>query len=417
MALASYRLCQRLLWTMLVFSLLLSIQGCALFDFQRDLNRFEGSYSLQTGQVVGTTSAPVIVGALEVGENQLTLKTYRVLKETGAFELIVPHAEYLIFAFADLNKDLKLNDNEPAAISEKLNSAPVVSADKKQRSITLQLGTLKKDDLQQLRANNKISLGLSPILENSGKVVASDDPKLSLEVGKMGLWKPMEFISQGYGGIFFLQPFSSEKTPVVFIHGAGGAPEHFRQMLEQLDTERFQPWLISYPSSFGLERIGTTIYRILLKLDLKHRAKPMILVSHSMGGLVARQVVASAVEDNNQRMFKKLLTIAAPWGGNNMAGLGIKHSPVVMPCWEDMSPGSPFLSRWQQTPLALPHTLIFAYHMEGRESESSDGTISLASQLTQVVQDNATHLLGYDATHTGILQHPLFLEEFESLIE
>lgn len=58
------------------------------------------------------------------------------------------------------------------------------------------------------------------------------------------------------------------------------------------------------------------------------------------GGLVAR----SFIMDHGARFpyVKLFISLATPWGGDEMAEYGVKQSPSVIPCWIDMQPGSPF---------------------------------------------------------------------------
>ena len=404
----------RLLRGGLVLFALLFFQGCSLLDFQDSMDSFEGASIVISGRVEGASSDPVIVGALAIEDNSLTLISYKVLPQPGAFELIVPKGEYLLFAFADSNRNLEYNDGEVASLY-RFNKQPDANS---VAGITLTLGDVDREEIQEITSSNQIKLKLIPFLENLGRVVGKDDSSLSVAVGEIGLWQPMQFISQGHGGIFFLEPYDAAKIPVVFIHGVGGAPDNFRQLIEHMDTDRFQPWLVSYPSSFRLERIGREIYNALIILELSYRPKSMILVAHSMGGLVARQVIHSAVEGGTPEMFKSLVTIATPWGGHAMAAVGVKRSPVVIPNWIDMSPGSDFLARWQEYPLQIPHQLIFAYRNEkGASDEATDGTIVLSSQLAPHMMHNAKRLLGYYATHIGILSHQALLVRFDMLLE
>lgn len=398
----------------LMFLVLLFAQGCSLLNFQDSLDRFDNSSFELAGSVEGASPDPVVVGALEIVDDGFVLTNYKVLPRPGAFEMILPNGPYLVFAFSDLNRNLEYDFTEPADLYR---FDDRIDADSVER-VTLSLGAVDQREVQEIISSHQIQLNLIPFIDNLGRVVSKDDPSLSVAVGEMGLWQPMEFISQGYGGVFFLEPYDADKIPVVFIHGVGGAPDNFRQLIESLDPDRFQPWLVSYPSSFRLERIGRGIYNALLFLELNHHPESMILVAHSMGGLVARQVVHSAVVGGTPEMIRGLVTIATPWAGHNMAAVGVKRSPVVIPNWVDMSPGSEFLDKWREYPLQIPHQLIFAYRNDGSASkDATDGTIVLSSQLAPHMMHYAERVLGYDATHTGILKHQDLLIRFETLLE
>jgi len=395
----------------LAATLLLALSGCGLFSFKESMDKVEKSTMTVAGEIVGKQGSNIIVGALEAADGSLTLVDYRVMRRPGDFKMRLFKADYLLFAYADENADLAYQTGEAAAFVK-------TSAAATDKTYELKLGSASAQEVSQLRADNRIQISLLPYRENIGRVVALDDPHLSLAVGEMGLWKPMEFFAEGHGGIFFLEPYDPQKIPVVLIHGVAGAPAHFEKIISTIDQSRYQVWLVSYPSSFRLKRLGNSIYNILMELHVKFDTGPMVLVSHSMGGVVARQVLDSAVNAGSVDIFSGLISIVAPWNGHEMASYGVEHSPVVIPCWEDMAPGSDFLKRWHTTPMPVPHQLVFAYRNEKKMSSgSSDGTISLASQLYQPVQEQAIRLLGVDANHVGVLEHPDLLKRFDDLLE
>lgn len=57
------------------------------------------------------------------------------------------------------------------------------------------------------------------------EIVTLDDPRFSLENGRLGLWEPIQFLRTVGGGVFFLEPFDPEKIPVILVHGLGGYTE------------------------------------------------------------------------------------------------------------------------------------------------------------------------------------------------
>src|SRR5262249_25329644 len=75
-----------------------------------------------------------------------------------------------------------------------------------------------------------------------------DAPAFGADFGQQGLWQPMRFLREAQVGVHLLQPYDPDKTPVLFVHGAGGTPQDWRYFIEHLDRERFQPWVYYYPS-------------------------------------------------------------------------------------------------------------------------------------------------------------------------
>lgn len=76
-----------------------------------------------------------------------------------------------------------------------------------------------------------------------GQVVSLDDPRFSATNARWGLWVPPEFLPDTGAGLYFLQEYDRDKTPILFVHGSGGNPTDFRFLIEGLDRSRYQPWV------------------------------------------------------------------------------------------------------------------------------------------------------------------------------
>ena len=57
--------------------------------------------------------------------------------------------------------------------------------------------------------------------------------------------------------------------------------------------------------------------------------------------------------------------MASPYGGNSAAASGVKYSPVVMPVWKSLEPGSQFLEQLfsRNRPPSSKHHLLFGYRI------------------------------------------------------
>ena len=72
-----------------------------------------------------------------------------------------------------------------------------------------------------------------------------------------------------------------------------------------------------------------------------------------------------------------------------------------------MVPGSPFQAALfkQPLPLDVRHYLFFAYKNDSTfATQSSDGVISLESQLYPLAQQQAVERYGFNETHTSVLK-------------
>jgi pimeloyl-ACP methyl ester carboxylesterase len=158
------------------------------------------------------------------------------------------------------------------------------------------------------------------------------------------------------------------------------------------------------------------------RLRAQHRVGRMVVVAHSMGGLVSRQSILEDFEANATRSVALYVTISSPLGGMSSAATGVRRSPVVVHSWRGLAPGSEFLDglyygdvpqRAQRRRLPA-HT---SYHMLfGYRGDSGDGVVSIASQLREEAQEEARSLRGFDEDHTSILRSPDAIAHLNELL-
>ncbi|MHC4547321.1 MAG: esterase/lipase family protein [Planctomycetota bacterium] len=134
----------------------------------------------------------------------------------------------------------------------------------------------------------------------------------------MDAWDPADYRLLGLfrsrhvidlAGIYLLRPYEPGKIPVVFLHGLASQPGRWSGVVNALLADRdlregYQPWLVLYPSGQPWTYTGALIREDLLELHalLRHRhADPalerMVVVGHSMGGLIARLLVTGTGGD------------------------------------------------------------------------------------------------------------------------
>jgi pimeloyl-ACP methyl ester carboxylesterase len=108
-----------------------------------------------------------------------------------------------------------------------------------------------------------------------------------------------------------LQPFDAQRTPVIFVHGLRDTPVSFVPMLNALrkDAEiqrRYQFWVFSYPSGYPYPYSGALLRRELngIAKTFPNR-KPIVLVGHSMGGMICRLMVTDAGDTIWRDLFGK----------------------------------------------------------------------------------------------------------------
>jgi pimeloyl-ACP methyl ester carboxylesterase len=110
-------------------------------------------------------------------------------------------------------------------------------------------------------------------------------------------------------GIYFTQPYQPGKIPVLFVHGFISTPATYAALYEDLQAdpelrERFQLWFYYYPTGTPyLVSAADLRERLTLlreQLDPGHSdpaLDDMVVIGHSMGGLVAKLLAVDGGDD------------------------------------------------------------------------------------------------------------------------
>jgi triacylglycerol esterase/lipase EstA (alpha/beta hydrolase family) len=125
------------------------------------------------------------------------------------------------------------------------------------------------------------------------------------ELSSLGLLRPGE--AKQIQGLYMLEPFDPEKMPVVFVHGLWSSPITWMEMYNDLHSDplvrqHYQFWFYMYPTGqpFWISATQMREDLAVMRRTLDpSRSQPaldqMVLVGHSMGGLVSKlQTVESA---------------------------------------------------------------------------------------------------------------------------
>lgn len=349
----------------------------------------------------------------------------------GKWYFITAPGSYLVTAFKDTNDDLIYQLDEPA-----INPVP-------ENMLTCEPGAIKTGvDLiigEQDRANAKAPLDISKAQIRSsrqqldislgqvthvGVIAALDEPRFSEETAKQSLWKPLDFLIDGNAGLYFLEPYSDDKIPVLFVHGINGTPRDFNYLINQLDRAHFQPWVVYYPSGSYIDNVAQFIDQKLLQLQAQYKFDKIAVIAHSMGGLVSRSFIFKRLGNSRSLSIPLFISIATPWGGHNAAKLGVDHALTPVNSWKDLAPGSRFMTELFYTtdkpqaarrklPEDMSKHLLFSFI----DSEAGDGTVSLASELRPEAQEEADRIYGYQRSHMEILNVPETAQVVNRLLE
>jgi pimeloyl-ACP methyl ester carboxylesterase len=239
-----------------------------------------------------------------------------------------------------------------------------------------------------------------------------DAPGFGEDYGRQGMWQPMRFLREVGGGLYLLEPYDAARVPVLFIHGAGGTPQHWRYFIDQLDREKYQAWVYYYPSGLPIDANARRLDKLVGDLHERFAFRQLIVTGHSMGGLVARRFLAL-----NEGEYQTLLvTLATPWGGVPAAELGARLIDYPVPSWADLSPGSEFLHQLhaERLPGRVKHHLFFGYRADG-DPFDSDGLITVASQL-EGYREAGAELHGFKTDHSTILDDAAVFKRFAAVL-
>ena len=110
-------------------------------------------------------------------------------------------------------------------------------------------------------------------------------------------------------GLYMLEPYDPDRIPVLMVHGLWSSPLTWMDMFNDLRSfpeirERYQFWFYLYPSGQPFWLSATQLRRDLRAMresfDPTHQDAPldkMVLVGHSMGGLLSRMQTIESGDD------------------------------------------------------------------------------------------------------------------------
>lgn len=126
-----------------------------------------------------------------------------------------------------------------------------------------------------------------------------DDPQFQeTDISTSGLFNPGT--NKGIKGLFMVEPYDPNRIPVVMVHGLWSSPTTWMEMFNDLRAfpeirQKYQFWFFQYPTGqpFWLSASQMRDSLAQLRVDLDPAGQnpnldQMVLVGHSMGGLVSR---------------------------------------------------------------------------------------------------------------------------------
>ncbi len=384
----------------LLYSLFIALlfSACSLMDLNDNLNKADTLSHVDITIDIQSQEGARIIIALANMDNS-TLVDYRVVKKKNKTSFVMVPGKYKVYAYEDLDKNYKYSHNERVSSTDIFTLTSAVDGKINMTLTDFKVPTPNEiPEIDKIIKNFKLEITNSSI--NNGSIIpVNSDIYNKINIQK-GLWEPYTFVFEVPFGIFIEKKYDPSKKVVLFIHGVSGAPSNFEYLVNNLDKSKYQAMYVYYPSGVSLYKSSEYLARVLNELRDRFNFDDISVVSHSMGGLVSRNMI-NILSKDNYNYIDTFITISSPLSGDKQANDGVEYSPVVMPVWRDMAYNSEFSSQLYSTPLSkkINYYLIF-----GVKSDSNDdGVVSIPSQLRMEAQKEAKTIRGYNEDHTSIL--------------
>lgn len=179
--------------------------------------------------------------------------------------------------------------------------------------------------------------------------------------------------------------------PLLLVHGYGCSRGIWRLQRARLEAAGHVVATVTLTPPFGhLDDMVPLLARRIDEVLAATGAAQLVLIGHSMGGLVCRDYLALA----GGAKVAQLITLATPHQGSQLAAMGLGDNA------REMEPGSGWLQRFAAVPLCVPGISVRTSHdnfvlpqsrqrMEGME----DIEISALGHLSLIYSRRTTALL------------------------
>lgn len=175
-----------------------------------------------------------------------------------------------------------------------------------------------KDLDEVLRSHDVVIQGMDPFSHETVTVNQQTVPLAANFTGAYGVWlansgfarQSLKTLLGKDGGIehphvYLMQPYDPDRRIILMVHGLASSPEAWVNMANDLMgdyaiRQRYQIWQVYYPTNMPIALNHVAIRRVVDD-TLRHfdptgahpASKDMVVVGHSMGGVISRMMIAS----------------------------------------------------------------------------------------------------------------------------
>jgi hypothetical protein len=145
----------------------------------------------------------------------------------------------------------------------------------------------------------------------------------------------------------------TERIPVVLVHGYYANRGYFRPLVRSLEARGIGPIFVPSASRVlaPIEAFADELHERIEAIAAGTGQPRVVVVGHSMGGLVARAYLAR----HGSARLARLVTLGSPHQGSVLAHLGLGANA------RQMQPGSDFLARLASDPATVPPGTVSIY--------------------------------------------------------
>ncbi|WP_176011628.1 triacylglycerol lipase [Victivallis sp. Marseille-Q1083] len=187
--------------------------------------------------------------------------------------------------------------------------------------------------------------------------------------------------SQAVEGLYLLTPYDPDKIPVLLVHGLMSNPRTWAQLINTLMgdiriRDNYQFWMFTYstgnPIIYSAQQMRKALRECYEELDPENHNRAlqqMVLIGHSMGGLLAKTMIKDSEPEALEPLLgRPLAEITSELAPEQYAFLlemfGFKHLPFIRRVifmavphrGSDMATWS--IVKWTTRLITLPHEFV-----------------------------------------------------------
>lgn len=127
------------------------------------------------------------------------------------------------------------------------------------------------------------------------------------KLGVPALLDPERFANKG--GLIQIEPYDPNKAPVILVHGLQDTPAVWTPMVnsfwaDSIIRRNYQVWVFAYPTGYPIPYSALLLRHQLDVLDKTYpKQRRIVLVGHSMGGILSRLMISDTKGDKVWRYF------------------------------------------------------------------------------------------------------------------